>query len=128
MNPNITDLFPEITSANFSPNQLERQARCIQGETVVANLHRDKPLIKWAQENGCYQYIGRDKAQNPFGNSFILGTHGDRNVVCDLFAKSQLPSIRHLIPSLKGKVLGCYCYPLRCHGDTLAQEANKTAP
>ena len=28
------------------------------------------------------------------------------------------------IPHLKGKVLGCFCSPLLCHGDILAERAN----
>ena len=33
-------------------------------------------------------------------------------------------SILDAIPSLKGKVLGCWCSPLACHGDVLAEFAN----
>jgi hypothetical protein len=29
------------------------------------------------------------------------------------------------IPTLKGKVLGCWCYPRACHGDVLAELADK---
>jgi hypothetical protein len=32
------------------------------------------------------------------------------------------------IHTLKGKVLACWCYPERCHGDYLAEWANKTGP
>jgi hypothetical protein len=28
------------------------------------------------------------------------------------------------LPELKGRVLGCWCAPLACHGDVLAQLAN----
>ncbi len=33
-------------------------------------------------------------------------------------------AILNAIPSLKGKVLGCWCAPLACHGDVLAELAN----
>jgi hypothetical protein len=33
-------------------------------------------------------------------------------------------AILDAIPSLKGKVLGCWCAPLACHGDVLAELAN----
>ncbi len=28
------------------------------------------------------------------------------------------------LPELKGKILGCYCYPYPCHGETLEKLAN----
>jgi hypothetical protein len=38
-------------------------------------------------------------------------------------------AILDALPTLKGKVLGCWCAPLACHGDVLAELANgKTAP
>lgn len=36
-------------------------------------------------------------------------------------------AIRDALPSLKGKVLGCWCAPLACHGDVLAELANGDA-
>jgi hypothetical protein len=30
-----------------------------------------------------------------------------------------------MIPTLKHKILGCYCYPLSCHGHILAALANE---
>ena len=35
------------------------------------------------------------------------------------------PDLMALIPTLKGKVLGCWCKPLACHGDILLELANK---
>jgi hypothetical protein len=37
-------------------------------------------------------------------------------------------AILDAIPTLKGKVLGCWCAPLACHGDVLAELANGDAP
>lgn len=36
----------------------------------------------------------------------------------------QQPHLMAALPTLKGKVLGCYCKPLACHGDVLARLAN----
>ena len=50
----------------------------------------------------------------------------ERDRVCDEYEKwfwtTDLPSQLY---ELKGKVLGCYCKPQRCHGDFLAREVNK---
>lgn len=50
----------------------------------------------------------------------------ERDRVCDecekWFWTTELPGQLH---ELKGKVLGCFCKPQRCHCDFLAREANK---
>ncbi|MGA9841048.1 MAG: DUF4326 domain-containing protein [Nitrososphaeraceae archaeon] len=38
---------------------------------------------------------------------------------------SENKELMNQLPELKGKVLGCWCAPLPCHGDTLAELANK---
>lgn len=35
------------------------------------------------------------------------------------------PTKEEIIAELKGKRLGCYCYPLACHGEVLAEIANE---
>jgi hypothetical protein len=35
------------------------------------------------------------------------------------------PDLVNDLHELKGKKLGCFCKPKRCHGDFLAREANK---
>lgn len=70
-------------------------------------------------------YIGRG---SKWGNPFKMrnSSKAERNRVCDEYEKyfwtTDLPNDLH---ELKGKVLGCYCKPLRCHGDFLAREVNK---
>jgi hypothetical protein len=34
------------------------------------------------------------------------------------------PDLLARLPELRGKVLGCWCHPEQCHGDTLAELAN----
>lgn len=63
-------------------------------------------------------YIGRG---SKWGNPFVIGKDGDRNDVIRLHVswivgQSQLMAA---LPELKGKVLGCWCAPQACHGDTL---------
>lgn len=35
------------------------------------------------------------------------------------------PILMAKLPELKGKTLGCWCFPLSCHGDVLLELANK---
>lgn len=70
-------------------------------------------------------YIGRGSI---WGNPFIMKNYSqaERDKVCDEYEKwfwtTDLPNQLY---ELKGKVLGCYCSPLRCHGDFLAEQVNK---
>lgn len=72
-------------------------------------------------------YIGRGSI---WGNPFIIGKDGDREDVVRKFseyAKYKCQSgewSRSSLLSLKGKVLGCFCKPLACHGDVLASIVN----
>jgi hypothetical protein len=107
------------TEPEWLPDEIERKAKVEAGETVVANLQRDKHLIQWASQNGKMMAIDRT---SKWGNPFILGPDGDRNRVCDCFEKHYAPNKDSFIQSaheLKGKVLCCHCYPERCHGDSL---------
>lgn len=102
--------------------------------TKVVNLRKEKYDV----------YIGRPSAGKPlgFGNPFRIGPDGDRNVVCDKheawlrgvaftdFMQAERQWILDHLHELKGKTLGCFCKPARCHGETyiaLINEA-KRAP
>jgi hypothetical protein len=65
-------------------------------------------------------YIGRP---GPWGNPFRIGADGDRQTVIEkyrawLLARPEL--VERARRELAGKVLGCWCAPLTCHGDVLA--------
>ena len=70
-------------------------------------------------------YIGRP---SKWGNPFIIGRDGNRDEVIAKY-REYILSKPHLIEDakreLKGKILGCYCAPLSCHGDILSEIANK---
>ena len=72
-------------------------------------------------------YIGRP---SKWGNPFILPdhhSHEERMEVIELYRRWLLtqPELLAALPELKGKTLGCWCAPLPCHGDVLAELANK---
>ena len=69
-------------------------------------------------------YIGRP---SKWGNPFEIGKDGTRQQVIDKYREwvQTQPQLMKEIPSLKGKTLGCWCHPKPCHGDVLAELADK---
>lgn len=80
------------------------------------------------------QYIGRG---SPLGNPFIIGTHGDRDEVCDKYESYIREQLRQKNPVIVAEIkrlvrlaskgdltLGCFCTPKRCHGDTIKKLIN----
>lgn len=92
------------------------------GITVIANLQKDANLINWAKTEGLYVAIDRS---SPWGNPFEIPGDGNRDDVCESYAVyfELKKSLHKKLPLLRGKVLGCHCYPERCHGDFLAKKA-----
>ena len=67
-------------------------------------------------------YIGRP---SKWGNPFEIGRDGTREEVIEKYRFYLLRSwLLNDIHELKDKVLGCWCHPLPCHGDILAELAN----
>jgi len=102
---------------------LELINRMKKGETVVLNMNNNFHAMKWAKDNNRFQQIDR---WSDWGNPFIISGDGDRDTVCESFKiyfnlKLELKS---KVKELKGKALGCHCYPLRCHGEHLKQLAD----
>jgi|688.fasta_scaffold1732070_2 hypothetical protein len=86
----------------------------------VLNKKADAKLIKDLGDQAVY--VGRPTF---WGNPFKIGRDGDRDKVCDLFAKyyASEPALQARIGELKGKSLVCFCKPARCHADFLLEVA-----
>jgi hypothetical protein len=69
-------------------------------------------------------YIGRP---SKWGNPFTVGKDGSREEVIKKYRAWILtqPLLITEVKELKGKVLGCWCKPLPCHGDVLVELANR---
>jgi hypothetical protein len=70
-------------------------------------------------------YIGRP---SKWGNPFSIGKDGTRDEVCDKFEEwflNQPKLVEECKTELRGKILGCFCSPKRCHGDFLYKIANE---
>jgi hypothetical protein len=63
-------------------------------------------------------YIGRPST---WGNPFAIGRDGNRKEVIEKYRQwiSTQPTLLQALPSLKGKILGCWCAPRTCHGEVL---------
>lgn len=108
-----------IPTSPWMEDENERKKQAESGQAVIANAQRCKNLIAWAEKKGIAVPIGRGTL---YGNPFIINKDGDRDDVCDSYQEHYLPhkpSILNALPSLKGKVLVCHCYPERCHGECL---------
>jgi hypothetical protein len=93
--------------------------RLQSGETVVVNQKTDLYAIKWAETNN--KYVRCDRFSE-WGNPFEMDKDGTRDQVCQNYEEHYIPfkpSLLSKIHNLKGKALGCWCAPLKCHCDTL---------
>ena len=81
---------------------------------------------KWDKDA---QYIGRG---SPLGNPFFMADESQRDKVCDQYqvwfeAKiaAKDPAVMqelerlHSLAQQGDLILGCYCAPKRCHGETI---------
>lgn len=103
---------------------LELINRMKEGETVVLNMNTNFHAMKWAKDNNRFQQIDR---WSDWGNPFLIGGDGNRDTVCESFKVyfNLKLELNQKVKQLKGKALGCHCYPLRCHGEHLKQLADE---
>lgn len=74
-------------------------------------------------------FIGRP---SKWGNPFKIGRDGNREAVIakykqwltELYDGRYRPLFYEATTELSGKVLGCFCAPLRCHGDVIREVCN----
>ena len=83
-------------------------------ECKVVNLRKEKYDA----------YVGRG---SKWGNKFVIGRDGNREEVIRKYREWILKNndLLNSLEELKGKVLGCFCKPLACHGDVLVELVNK---
>lgn len=110
-------------TATWPAELLAKKDRIERGGTVVVNLHKgspDAPLVKWAEARGLLTRIDR---KSPWGNPFVLNEDGNRDTVCDSYAIyfARKYGLQERMAELRGKALGCWCAPERCHGDHLLE-------
>lgn len=101
-------------------------------------------MVVHCKKQECDVYIGRKEAGMHYGNPFShkQGTNASvivksREEAVRLFREWLLGNeynsleqarrswILKNLKELKGKILGCWCAPLSCHGDVLSELSNK---
>lgn len=107
----------------WSEDELARAELLAAGETVCVSMRHGvhTQLISWAQRRGLFVRIDRT---SKWGNPFVLGPDGDRDTVIRRYGEEHLPhqlALLSALGELRGKALGCWCAPARCHGDVLAE-------
>jgi len=82
------------------------------------------PLVVHCKKEKYDVYCGRPSR---WGNPFEVGKDGTRKEVIEKFEKWLAHNSELLkdIGELKGKILGCWCAPLPCHCEILAELANR---
>jgi Domain of unknown function (DUF4326) len=94
---------------------------------VTMKGHRDDPAF------ADVIYVGRAMARggwqlpaSPLANPFRLGSDGSREEVVARYREYLLgrADLLALLPELRGKRLGCWCAPLSCHADVIAELAD----
>jgi hypothetical protein len=97
------------------------------GRSIVVNMSTGASLgprlWAWAETNGTAERIDR---RTRWGNPFEIPDDGHRDTVISAYRDHYLPhkpSLLAALPDLRGKILGCWCAPLPCHGDTLIEAA-----
>jgi len=80
-------------------------------------------------KDGYDVYLGRAGKGHDgyFGNPFVIGEHGSRTDVIEKFKEYFYRRIatdeefKRRVLELKGKRLGCFCAPQKCHGDIIVE-------
>ena len=98
-------------------------------------------LKEW-MEDSQNVYIGRGgivfidkvrfpKKPSPFANPFKIGKDVTREEVINKYREyitdklEKDDTLRGQLLEMRGKNLGCWCYPEKCHGDVLLELINK---
>src|ERR1700756_184565 len=115
------------------PDELERKRTVEAGGSVIVNVRKtkgrraDEDLIKWAEESGRFVYLGdavrhTRYQRSPWFNP-AKGRKTDHNRAVNEYRSyiSKRPDLLAKLSELRGKVLGCWCYPEACHGNILIE-------
>jgi len=105
----------------------------VKKTTVVRLKRKDGKVVQ-----DCDVYIGRPMymggwklAGSKWANPFKIDEKNgiDRKKVVEMYKEwiVKQPELMSSLDELKGKTLGCWCKPELCHGDVLAELANKKA-
>lgn len=99
---------------------------CVKKENLKKMGYEN--LEEWLK-NPNHIYIGRNMSfyvkgatQSKWANPYSVKKYG-RDECLRLYKEyiKTRPDLINSISELQGKILGCWCHPDKCHGDTLAE-------
>jgi Domain of unknown function (DUF4326) len=101
----------------------------VSGATIVVSLsgHRGDPEFADVVYVGRALYRGGWRlAASPLACPYRPGRDGTRADVVSRYREYLLgrPDLLALLPELRGKRIGCWCAPLLCHADVIAELAD----
>lgn len=103
---------------------LEAKRVLIAASASMARLSQPRTRVVHMKKESWDIYIGRG---SPWGNPFKIGRDGDRREVINRYKwwfVQQSGNVQAARTELRGRILGCYCSPLACHGHFLARVAD----
>lgn len=143
------DYMPEYPFFVLSKGEMYTSFPVFPGEDYLENLLQQliiEKIDRYAEEKNAYPktkvvhcmkepydiYIGRANPRkslkaSKWKNPFTIGKDGAREEVIEKYKEYFFshPELVGSVGELKGKVLGCWCKPDACHGDFLAEMADK---
>ena len=94
-------------------------------------MRSKQPLVVHCKKAPYDVYIGRPSIWgNPYSHNngtsakFLVETRREAIKAYEAYLLRQPDLVERARRELRGKVLGCWCAPLSCHGDVLARIAN----
>lgn len=101
--------------------------------TIVVNVHRSLDVVELAKQQGRLVMVDRSSIWgNPFSHKmgtlakYRVGTREEAIARYDEWLSAQ-PQLLAQLPTLRGKVLGCHCLPMRCHALCIARRVHALA-
>lgn len=91
-----------------------------------------KDLEHWLSTSNDHVYIGRNMCHyvkgavgSKWANPFKVEKYG-RDECLQKYEEYILntPELKNSLNELNGKILGCWCFPQKCHGDVLVKLVN----
>jgi hypothetical protein len=131
----MTELPP--SAAGWSRAERALAAALGDGWTVVVNVRKSGPhrnLVPWLVETGLLTYVGHagprhSWPESDFANPFLRQATTDRPGMVRRYREylSEQPELLRRLRDgeLTGRAIGCWCAPLPCHADVLADEVNR---
>jgi len=132
----VDGALPE-SAQRWSADERALARRVLEGHTTVVNVRKSGPhrhLVPWLADSGMLHYVGHAGnrhawPESDFANPFVREAKTDRVAMVEHF-RSWLDTRPDLLRRLRdgeltGRALGCWCAPLPCHADVLAELAGR---